>query len=78
MGAPDTWDEANAVAVQDDGRIVIGGSVDSQAAVLRLTATGALDAEFQGGIVPVFERGSPTVLCCPPAGTGRGSSATVR
>jgi uncharacterized delta-60 repeat protein len=41
---------ANAVAVQDDGRIVVAGraSTDSAMAIARLTTTGGLDPTFDG------------------------------
>lgn len=40
------YDEAHAVAVQPDGKIVLAGSAYPQAAIVRLTATGAPDATF--------------------------------
>lgn len=39
-------DEAHAVAVQPDGRIVLAGTTYAQAAFVRLTAAGALDPTF--------------------------------
>src|SRR5579885_182726 len=58
IGAPGQWDTANAVALQRDGMIVVGGRVDSRPVVLRLTGSGALDPGFQGGIAPIQPQGA--------------------
>jgi uncharacterized delta-60 repeat protein len=43
---------ANAVAIQGDGKIVVGGSIGFSAAVLRLNGNGTLDSTFgTGGVV---------------------------
>lgn len=45
---------ADAVALQSDGKIVIGGELSSLAGVLRLTANGVLDSSFgSGGMVTI-------------------------
>lgn len=45
---------ANAVAIQGDGKIVVGGSIGFSAAVLRLNGNGTLDSTFgTGGVVTI-------------------------
>lgn len=45
---------ANAVALQSDGRVVVGGFIDDRPLLVRLTADGVLDATFgDGGVVVV-------------------------
>jgi len=45
---------ADAVAVQSDGRIVVGGEISSLAGVLRLNTNGTLDSSFgSGGMVTI-------------------------
>ena len=61
IGQPDRLDSAEAVAVQKDGKIVVGGVVADRPSVLRLTASGELDAEFQGGIVAILDDSSSPV-----------------
>lgn len=52
VGTP--WDQAQAVVIQPDGKIVVGGRTSTQMALLRYNANGTLDATFgNGGIVPL-------------------------
>lgn len=53
LGGPATFDEARAVVVQGDGKILVGGDIGDAGVVVRLTSTGALDPAFQGGIVTI-------------------------
>lgn len=49
---PNPFDVANKVAIQDDGKIVIGGHSDDHLALLRYQVNGTLDAGFgSNGIV---------------------------
>jgi uncharacterized delta-60 repeat protein len=49
---------ANAMAIQPDGRIVLGGSIGSDFFAARLTSSGALDSTFgTGGITKVNLKG---------------------
>ncbi|MEA2686710.1 MAG: hypothetical protein QOE93_1905, partial [Actinomycetota bacterium] len=51
LGTPHTHDSAWTLALQPDGRIVVGGQQAGSAVVVRLTPAGALDPDFQGGVV---------------------------
>jgi uncharacterized delta-60 repeat protein len=44
-----SFDEADAVATQPDGKLVVGGLANRQRAVFRLTSSGDLDRTFGGG-----------------------------
>jgi uncharacterized delta-60 repeat protein len=60
---------ANAMAIQSDGKILVGGSIGSQFFAARLTSAGALDATFgTGGVTKVNVKGAenfaaPTGAC---------------
>ena len=56
----DTFDFANAVAVQSDGKIVVAGSSGDDFAAVRYTAAGALDTTFStdGKVTTNFETDS--------------------
>jgi uncharacterized delta-60 repeat protein len=75
---------ANAVAVDGAGRIVLGGYIDADFAVLRLTPAGALDSTFGSGGVArakLGKGGSIAALTIQPdgkplvAGWNRGASS---
>jgi uncharacterized delta-60 repeat protein len=53
VGAPGQWDEATAVGLQPDGKIVVAGRLNGSMTVLRLTADGRLDPDFHVGIGPL-------------------------
>jgi len=57
-------DFAYAEAIQSDGKIVVVGSTGSNMAVVRLTATGALDTTFNttGKVTTAFGTGSDTAI----------------
>lgn len=42
------WDEANAVAVQSDGKIIVAGAAQGDSVVVRFNADGTLDNSFAG------------------------------
>src|SRR5216117_2498782 len=44
-----SFDEADAVATQTDGKLVVAGLANRQPAVFRLTSSGDLDPSFGGG-----------------------------
>ncbi len=52
IGAPGQWDWATALAIQDDGKIVVAGDINEQPTILRLTPTGAPDPDFQQATIP--------------------------
>lgn len=54
LGAPGAPGEGYAVAVQPDGRIVVGGVLSTGSVMVRLMPSGGLDPTFQGGIVPAL------------------------
>lgn len=58
LGAPNTMDQAFAVTLQDDGKILVAAQYTYRPAIIRLTPAGALDAEFQGGLVVIQEAGA--------------------
>ena len=49
LSGADLNDTANAVAIQDDGKIVIAGSSDSAFLVARFDSDGSPDSGFGGG-----------------------------
>jgi uncharacterized delta-60 repeat protein len=55
VDTPATTDRATAIAVQGDGKIVVAAQYADHPAIIRLTAAGGLDPDFQGGIVSVAE-----------------------
>jgi uncharacterized delta-60 repeat protein len=60
FGVVDGWGgSARAVAIQDDGRILVGVDVGGDFAVARLTAAGALDTTFGTGGKAVAGIGTP-------------------
>ncbi len=69
FGGTVNWDEANGVAVQADGRIVVAGAVENDEAdwdfgVTRLLTDGALDTSFNpptGQLAIPFDLGGDTV-----------------
>lgn len=65
-------DVAQSIALQDDGKIVVGGSADgaagSDAAVIRLASTGALDTTFSGDGKATAAPGSGLELFVQPDG----------
>jgi uncharacterized delta-60 repeat protein len=57
LGSPAASDVATAVAVQGDGKLVVGGTLDNLPVVVRLTTAGKLDPTFAGGIVRLTQPG---------------------
>ena len=51
-------DEAHAVAIQPDGKIVVVGQAASDVAVLRLLSDGTLDESFNNTLTPTPENGN--------------------
>lgn len=54
---------ANAVAIQGDGKIVVGGAINFTAAVLRLNGNGTLDSSFgTDGVVTLNSSAADEVI----------------
>lgn len=56
-------DYGYAVALQDDGKIVVAGISDSRFAVARYTSAGALDTTFATGGRFTWSDGAPSFMC---------------